>query len=474
MGPVAGRSEKLMVGKRYVMKFGGSCVRDGHMIRKSAEIVREYVRRGCRVVSVVSAMSGVTDGILEALERAERGDEVDDFVDNLRRQHKDACGQAIKSSDLREEVWRKESEEIDELKRLLSVIAYLKEVTPRVRDYALSFGERLSTRIFWGSLIDQGVKAEYLRGWEAGIITNDDFGSAQPLTTKTFQEIRKRLNPLLEKGITPVVTGFIAATPDGVITTLGRGGSDYTATIIGGALKVDEIILWKDVDGVMTADPKLIPEARPIPRMSYDEVVELAYFGAKVVHPLALEPAAKENIPIRVKNFYNPSIEGTLITGRAEADTVKALTMIRDVAIILASGVGSTETLMTNVRLLDRLSRLGIQIIMVSQASSQANISIAIPRRDLEKALKAVRSEFATDEIKIDYEKGICVIAVIGSGMRGKPGVAARIFNAVAEEGVNIKMIAQGSSELNISFAVKEDDGVRALRAVHKAFKLNA
>ena len=470
------RLRALEPSKRYVMKFGGSCVKDGASIRRSAEIVRDYVRRGCRLVVVVSAMAGVTDGILEALRHAEEGreDEASSFIEGLRRQHEKACEQAIKSEELREEVWKKESEEIDELGKLLSVVAYLKEVTPRVEDYALSFGERLSTRIFWASLLDQGVKAEYLRGWEAGIITTDDFGSAKPLTTITYQEVRKKLNPLLEKGVVPVVTGFVAATPDGVITTLGRGGSDYTATIIGGALKVDEIILWKDVDGVMTADPKLVPDAKPIPRMSYDEVVELAYFGAKVIHPSALEPAAKENVPIRVKNFYNPSVKGTLILREAEADTVKALTMIGDAAIILASGVGSSEALSANIRLLDLLCKLGIQVIMVSQASSQANISIAILKKDLEKALKALRREFATGELKVDYEEGICVIAVIGSGMRGRPGVAAKIFNAVAEEGVNIKMIAQGSSELNISFAVREDDGVRALRAVHRAFELNA
>jgi len=459
----------------YVMKFGGSCVKDGSSVRRSAEIVRDYVERGCRVVAVVSALSGVTDGILEALESAERGreDYVHSFIENLRARHENACMEAMGKKDLRKSVWEMVEREIEEFGKLLSITAYLREVTPRIRDYALSFGERLSTRIFWGSLVDQGVKAEYLTGWDAGIITNDDFGSAKPLGI-TYQEVRRRLGPLLEKGIVPVVTGFIASTPDGVITTLGRGGSDYTATIIGAALKVDEIILWKDVDGIMTADPKLVPEAKPIPRMSYDEVLELAYFGAKVIHPGALEPASKENIPIRVKNFYNPSTEGTLITGMAESDTVKALTMIRDAAIILASGIGASEAMNANVKLLDLLARIGAQVIMVSQASSQANISIALPREDLKKALKAIKSEFAQDEIKIDYEEGICVIAVIGSGMRGKPGVAAKIFNAVAAEGINIKMIAQGSSELNISFAVKEEDGVKALRAVHKAFGLNA
>ena len=465
-----------MTSKRYVMKFGGSCVRDGLTIRKSAEIVREYVKAGASVVVVVSALSTITDRIIEALEKAEKSDknEIEKFIEELRSRHLEACRQAIDDRKLCEEVMRREGEEINELKKLLSVIAYLREVTPRIRDYALSFGERLSTRIFWGALIDQGLKAEYLRGWEAGIFTNDNFGDARPLTTLTYQEARKRLIPLMERGVIPVVTGFIAATPDGVVTTLGRGGSDFTATIIGAALKVDEVILWKDVDGVMTADPKLIPEARPIPRMSYEEVMELAYFGAKVIHPLALEAAAREGIPVRVKNFYNPSASGTLITREAEKDTVKALTMIRDAAIILASGTGIVETPTANIRLLDLLSKLGIQVIMLSQASSQANISIAVPRRDLEKAIKAIRREFPADEVRIDYEEGICVIAVIGSGMRGRPGVAAKIFNAVAKEGINIRMIAQGSSELNISFAVKEEDGIKALKAIHKAFNLNA
>ncbi len=463
-----------MAGSRYVMKFGGSCVKDGSTVRRSVKIVGDYVERGCRVVAIVSALSGVTDGILGVLGSAEKGreDEIRVFIEKLKARHENACMEAIRKEDLRKSVWEEVEREIEELGRLLSITAYLKEVTPRIRDYALSFGERLSTRIFWGSLVDQGIRAEYFTGWEAGIVTNDEFGSAKPLLGITYQEVRRRLGPLLDAGIVPAVTGFIAATPDGVITTLGRGGSDYTATIIGAALKVDEIILWKDVDGIMTADPKLVPEARPIPRMSYDEALELTYFGAKVIHPGALEPASKDSIPIRVKNFYNPSVEGTLITGVAESNTVKALAMIRDAAIILASGIGSSEALNMNIKLLDLLARIGAQVIMISQASSQANISIALPREDLKRALKAVKSEFAEDDIKVDYEEGICVIAVIGSGMRGKPGVAAKIFNAVAEEGVNIKMIAQGSSELNISFAVREEDGVKALKAVHRAFGL--
>ena len=451
-------------------------MRCGETIRRSAEIVRKYAEKGNSVAVVVSAISGVTDELIQALNSAERGreKEVLDFIEKLRKKHLEACRESIRDQAIRDEVWRAEEEEIGELQKLLSVIAYLKEVTPRVRDYVLSFGERLSTRIFWGALRDLGLKAEYLRGWEAGIVTNDNFGAARPLMSITYREVRNRLNPLMEQGVIPVVTGFIAATPDGVVTTLGRGGSDYSATIIGAALKVDEIILWKDVDGIMTADPKLVPDAKTIPKMSYDEVIELAYFGAEVVHPLALEPAAREGIPIRVKNLFRPDFEGTVITKTAEGPTVKALTMIKNAAIILISGSGMLEPPTAALRILELMNQLDVRIFMLSQASSQANISIAIPKEDLEKVLKAVKREFAPGEVKMEYEEGVCVIAVIGSGMRGKPGVAAKIFNAVAEEGVNIRMIAQGSSELNISFAVKEEDGVKALRAVHNAFRLNA
>ncbi|MCD6235800.1 MAG: aspartate kinase [Thaumarchaeota archaeon] len=461
---------------RYVMKFGGSCMKNGENIRRSAEIVKQYREKGGEIVTITSAMSRVTDEILDALKKAEDGreGEIEEFIGKLAEKHEEACREAINDSQLREETWKEEEAEINELRKLLSVIAYLREVTPRVRDYALSFGERLSTRIFWGSLLDLGIRAEYLRGWEAGIVTNENFGSARPLMTVTYREVKKRLTPLLEKGIVPVVTGFIAATPEGVVTTLGRGGSDYSATIIGAALGVDEIILWKDVEGVMTADPKLVPDARTVPRMSYEEVVELAYFGAQVIHPLALEPASRENIPIRVKSVFNPSAEGTLITKIAEGPTVKALTMIKNSAIILVGGAEAAEPSMIAPKVLSLMHELGIRVLMLSQASSQANISIAIPKDDLDRALKAIRSGFAPGEVQIDHEEGICVIAVIGSGMRGKPGVAAKIFNAVAEKGINVRMIAQGSSELNISFAVREEDGVKALRSLHEEFRLNA
>ncbi len=460
---------------KAVMKFGGRCVEDGAMIRRSAKVVRDYVTKGWKIVAVVSAMAGVTDSLLESLNRAEKGDmeHVFKFIEKLKVRHADALKEAVKDPSIKREVEEELEKEEKELERLLAVVAYLREVTPRTRDYALSFGERLSTRIFWGSLRDQGLKSTYLTGWEAGIVTDDCFGSARPIMALTSRLLRERLLPLLEEDIVPTVTGFIAATSDGIVTTLGRGGSDYTATIIGAALKVDEVVVWKDVDGVMTADPKLVPEARTIPIMSYEEVTELAYFGAKVMHPLALDPAMKEGIPLRVKNIYKPSEKGTLITKVESEGVVKAVTMIKDAAIVTVSGASMVEAPTINVEVLRSLSEVGVQAIMVSQGSSQASISLAIPRAMLDKAVKSIKRRLGGEGYRIEYEDDACVIAVIGAGMKGTPGVAARVFGAVAEENVNIRMIAQGSSELNISFVVKESDGMKALKALHREFGLS-
>lgn len=461
---------------RAVMKFGGRCVEDGAMVRRSCGIVKKYVEEGWQVVVVVSAMAGVTDGLLEALDRAETGDLgfVEGFVSKLRGQHLKAAEIAIVDGGIKRAVVDEVERGLDEVERALLVMCQLKEVSPRGRDYVLSFGERLSARIFAGSLLDMGVRAKYLTGWEAGIVTDDRFGAAKPIKPLTYEQIRERLGALLTEGVTPVVTGFIASTADGVVTTLGRGGSDLTATIIGSALKVDEIILWKDVEGVMSADPKLVPEARVVPVMSYEEVTELAYFGAKVIHPLALDPAAEAGVPIRVKGIFNPLAQGTLITRNSGAEgVVKAVTIVKDVATINVSSTRMLEAPAMTIEVLKALNEVGAQPLMISQGSSQASASLVIPRSLVDKAVRSVRRRLADESYRIEAEDDVCVVAVIGAGMKGRPGVAARVFKAVADEGINIRMIAQGSSELNISFVVKEEDGVRALRALHKEFGLN-
>jgi len=291
-------------------------------------------------------------------------------------------------------------------------------------------------------------------------------------------QLKERIEPLLEEKVIPVVSGYIAATQDGVVTTLGRGGSDYTATLIGAALAVDEVWIWTDVDGIMTADPKIISSARLLPQLSYQEAAEMAIFGAKAMHPRALEPIMKENIPARIRNVLNPKNMGTLISREQTTkrqDAVKAVAMIKDVALINVSGGGMVGAPGSYARILDLLGKNGINVMMISAAASEANISIVIRRNQLGRALSALEIAllgrgFASD---VTTEDDVCVIAAMGANMKGTPGIASRIFTTQARNCINIRMIAQGSSELNISFVVKEKDGKAAAQAIHDEFKLD-
>ncbi|MFH7836116.1 MAG: aspartate kinase, partial [Candidatus Aenigmatarchaeota archaeon] len=299
-----------------------------------------------------------------------------------------------------------------------------------------------------------------------------------PLMNVTKYQIRERILPLLDKKIIPIISGFIAFDQEGMITTLGRGGSDYTATIIGSAIKADETWIWTDVDGLMTADPKIVPFAKTLHELSFLEAIEMAVFGAKYMHPKALEPAMEENIPVRIRNLFNQENPGTLITKEVkiiERKIVKAVTSINDVALITVSGIGMIGTPGIAAKIFDTLGKNNINILMISQSVSEANISLIIKRKDLERAITAFETSiFRKDFIQnIETEEDISVIAVVGAGMKGTPGVAARVFNAVAKKGVNVRMIAQGSSELNISFVVKEKDSKKAVQAIHEEFELD-
>ena len=294
----------------------------------------------------------------------------------------------------------------------------------------------------------------------------------------TMHQLKERLEPLLEMGIIPVVSGYVAATQDGVITTLGRGGSDYTATLVGAALAVDEVWIWTDVDGIMTADPKIIPSAKLLHELSYQEAAEMAIFGAKAMHPRALEPLVKVNIPARIRNVSNPKNSGTFISSRQAAnrkDAVKAVAIVKDVAMINISGAGMVGAPGSYARILDLLGRNQINVMMISAAASEANISLVIRRNQLGRALSTLEIAFLGKSLvnAITAEDDVSVIAAMGANMKGTLGVASRVFNAQARVGVNIRMIAQGSSELNISFVVKEKDGKAAVQAIHDEFKLD-
>jgi aspartate kinase len=293
-----------------------------------------------------------------------------------------------------------------------------------------------------------------------------------------MHEVKERIGPLLEKQVIPVVSGYIAANQDGVATTLGRGGSDYTATLLGAALGVDEVWIWTDVDGLMTADPKITRSARTLPELSYREAAEMAIFGAKAMHPRALEPIIRENIPARIRNVFNPENPGTLISSEQttkRTDVVKAVALIRDVAMINISGAGMVGAPGSYARILEVLGRDNINVMMISAAVSEANISLVIRRNLLGRALSTLEIALLGRGLvsNVTAEDDVCVVAAMGANMMGTRGVASRIFTAIARKGVNIRMIAQGSSELNISFVVKEKDGTAAVKAIHEEFKLD-
>lgn len=468
-----------MVNMRIVMKFGGSILKDKESILNVAKTILEYYKEN-ELVIVVSALKGVTDYLIKISEEAINGNEeiVKEKINDLKEKHLEIIKETIKNENIKKEIERIIKELINELEKVLIGIIYLREITPRIKDYVLSFGERLSTPIIYGILKDIELKVEYYTGGEAGIITDSNFGEAKPLMNVTKYQIREKILPLLNKKIIPIISGFIAINQEGMITTLGRGGSDYTATIIGSAIKADEIWIWTDVDGLMTADPKIVPFAKTLHELSFLEAIEMAVFGAKYMHPKALEPVIEENIPVRIRNLFNKENPGTLITKEVkiiEGKIVKAVTSINDVALITVSGIGMIGTPGIAAKIFDILGKNNINILMISQSVSEANISLIIKRKDLEKAMTAFETSiFRKDFIQnIETEEDISVIAVVGAGMKGTPGVAARVFNAVAKQGVNIRMIAQGSSELNISFVVKEKDSEKAVQAIHKEFGLD-
>jgi aspartate kinase len=462
------------------MKFGGTSVGTGENIRRVAKIVAGSVKENCRVVVVVSALAGITNQLVEEADQARKKDEkqIQEFTRRLVEKHVVTAMEAIDDKDIQKEVEQVIKKTVSALEKVLTGICYVGEITPKSKDYVMSFGERLSATIVWGALRDLKLQTEFFTGKEAGIVTDDNFGEASPLMNVTTHQVKGRLEPLLEKNVVPVVTGYTAATQDGVVTTLGRGGSDYTATILSVALAANEVWIWTDVDGIMTSDPKIVKSAKMLPQLSYGEAAEMAIFGAKAMHPSALEPVTDAHIPVRIRNVFNPENHGTLIADGQEVkskEVVKAVAMIKDVAMINIRGAAMVGAPGSYSKIFDVLGKDNINIMMVSTAVSEANISLIIRRNLLGRALSTLEIALLGGVLvnEISSEDDVCVIAAMGANMKGTLGVASRIFTAMAEKKINIRMIAQGSSELNISFVVKEEDGEAAVKAIHKEFKLD-
>ncbi len=463
---------------RIVMKFGGSSLKNGEMISKTAQIVKDYKPEEC--VLVVSAMQGVTDQLIETANKIAEGlldeEEIRNFVGDLQERHRVATVKAV-TGEHQEPVLIDIEKLCSELEKVLIGISYVGELTPRSIDYVMSFGERLSAPIVSGALRSLGVESQWLTGYDAGIVTDSNFGRASPIWDLTNERVKATLSPVITRGEVPVVTGFIAGDMRGRITTLSRGGSDFTAAIIGAALSVDEIWIWTDVDGIMSTDPRMVKEARTIKVISFMEAMELAYFGAKVLHPKTIEPAMEKDIPVRVRNTFNPANEGTVIVREQEqvVDVVKAISVMENVALLNVSGVGMIGIPGVAAKVFSALAEEKVNILMISQGSSEVNISIIVEKEDLKKAVRILERVFADKSIvkDVQYNEDVAIIAVVGAGMRGTKGVAARVFKAVADAGVNVLMIAQGSSEVNISFIVLRKDAVKAAKALHDEFIKN-
>ena len=466
---------------KRVLKFGGTSLGSPDAIRRASAIIREAAQRGAIAV-VVSAFSGVTDQLLCCARWAEKQNpELRQELRRLRMRHFETARKLFPAK-LREEARAPLEQLFKELEGRLMRIEKGKAASVQDLDAVAGIGERLSAPIIAAYLNSFDTKRHPFRSYTIdarGLIKTDScFGRASVDFVKTDRNIKEFFHGRPGgKNMVPVLTGFIGSTDGGETTTLGRGGADYTAAIVAAAIDAKLVEIWTDVDGVMSADPNLVTHAYLLPQLTYSEAIEMAYFGAKVIHPATMLPAIKKKIPILIKNTFNPSSSGTLISHGASSDnnqTVKGITAIDDVAIINIGGVSLAGIPGSAARVFKATAAAGANVVLISQASSEHTICIAIKRESLAPALYSLRKEFREaikqKQVTLHTIKDQSIVAVVGDGMRGTPGVAGKLFNALAEHGINISAIAQGGSERNISLVVKSSDKAAALNVIHNAF----
>jgi aspartokinase/homoserine dehydrogenase 1 len=462
-----------------VMKFGGTSVGDASRIRNVAVIAAEASKERA-VVMVVSAMSGVTNTLIAAAGRAAKGDEAaaEALTKALQEKHHEAIGELISGIENRRQLFSEIDALIERAANYCRGCALLGELSPRALDVIAGTGERLTARMTAAVLREMGIKGMAFDATEL-IVTDEVHGGARPLADPTREKTQSALFPLLEAGGIPVVTGYIAATAKGVPTTLGRGGSDYSATILGGALDASEVIIWTDVNGVLTADPRMVPNAATLEEVSYVEAGELAFFGAKVLHPMTLRPVIESAIPVWIRNSFQPDLAGTKITQvvRPAPQGVKAVTATRDVAMIAIAGPGIIGVPDIAARIFTASASVHANIVMISQSSSQDSICFVVQAGDAERTEEALRTALYQDVHLHDVEhirvnRSVAIVAAVGENMAGTPGIAGRVFSTMGKESINIIAIAQGSSEYNISFLVESSGMEKAVKALHQAFGL--
>jgi aspartate kinase len=448
-----------------VMKFGGTSVEDPAAIGRTAAIVAGRVSMGKQPVVVVSAMAKVTDQLISAARAASTGDRTGALAisSRLRSRHLDTACALVKDPAEAAALTRVVDEKFNALDEVLRGLAAILELTPRISDLIVSYGERISSRIVAAAFREQGINAAHVDAREI-IITDSQFQKAIPQDSAIERRAHEKLLPLTAEGKVPVMGGFIASNEAGLTTTLGRGGSDFTGALVGGAVSAEAIEIWTDVDGIMTADPRICPDALRVKVISFEEAAELAYFGAKVLHPATILPAVKKNIPVLVLNSRNASCEGTRIISLAPhcQTPFKSISVKKKLSII---DVVASRMLMTHGylrQIFEIFDKHQCPVDMVS--TSEVSVSVTVDSNDKLPAIVSDLEKLA--DVKLEGKKAL--VCMVGEDIRGQNGIAAQVFNAVRH--VNVRMISQGASEINMSFMIEEDDADEALRSLHAAF----
>jgi aspartate kinase len=459
-----------------IMKFGGTSVGTPQAIQQCAQIVTATLEKFSEVVVVTSALSGVTDTLLHAANQASIGNlvAVEEEVDSLRQRHTKMLDAVAQAGPEKEIARASLAKHLDQFASLCQAVGILGEASPRALDTIASLGERMAILILSEALRTSGVSAIPVEASRL-VITDEVYQSATPDMKKTAAQIRAVIPPMLKDRQVPVITGFIGATEKGVITTLGRGGSDYTAAILGVALQADQVWIWTDVDGVMTTDPRIVTQARTIDVLSFREISELAYYGAKVLHPKTIRPVVEAGIELKVLNTFHPDHSGTRIVqdlSPSNGNTIKAVTIIKGLRLITLEGRGMLGVPGVAARTFRSIASTRTSVPLISQASSEQSICFAVPSESTDSVISAIQNEFEREISRRDIDSvwatgEVVIISVVGAGMRSIPGVAGRVFSTLGTEQVNVIAIAQGSSEVSISFIVAAEDGTRAVQALH-------
>ena len=464
-----------------VMKFGGTSVGSVEAFAKATQIIKDARDDYSRVIVVTSAMSGVTDLLLRSALLASEGniDSLPEAESTLREKHFSAADALIRDAKRCEETKAEINAHIISLVDLCKAIAVLGEASPRALDAVASLGERMNVRLLAAVVKEAGIKAKAIESMEF-IVTNAHFQNAHPDFKVTAEKTKELLNPLMDEGIVPITTGFIGATPEGVITTLGRGGSDYTAAIIGSVLPANDVWIWTDVDGVMTTDPRIAPEAQTLPEISYGEIAELAYYGAKVLHPKTIRPVVEAGIGLRICNTFNPSHPGTRLIANSKGNgkpvngqIIKAVTAIRKQRLVTIEGRGMLGVPGVAARAFGAVASTGTSVPLITQASSEQSICFAVPSETAPSVLNALEEAFVHEIEDEDIDRvwstgDVSIVTVVGAGMRHTVGVAGKVFSQLGNSGVNVLAIAQGSSEVSISLVVDTGDTENAVKALHE------